>query len=112
MIMSNNMNNKEFITMMISVAREKGLNLTEQNASRFIDIFSETLKKALCKFPNISIDKLGYFSVSKLSNRKRVLRDKEYWTKTFYKVRYYVTAEMQQALFNSYEGGIDPKDLE
>lgn len=112
MIMSNSMSNKEFIEMMISTAKDMNVDLSEHTVSKFIDIFSETMKRSLCKYPNISIDKLGYFSISRLSNRKRVLRNKEYWTKTFYKVRYYVTQEIQEALFKTYEGDLDPEDLE
>ena len=109
--MSNNLNNKEFIDMMVSVAKEEGIKLNHQSAEKFIDIFSKTMKKALCSYPSLNIDALGYFAISRLSNRKRVLRNKEYWTKTFYKVRYYVTQEIQDALFEQYETDmLDDKD--
>lgn len=98
--------------MMVKVAADHKVNLKEESAEKFLTIFSEALQRSLCEYPTVSIDKLGYFAISRLSNRKRVLRNKEYWTKTFYKVRYYVTQEIQEALFKTYEGDLDPEDLE
>jgi len=112
MIMSNNMSGKEFISLMSKVASEKGIKLSEKSSEVLLDVFSETLKRALCEYPTVNVDKVGYFAISRLSNRKRVLRNKEYWTKTFYKVRYYVPAEIQEALYNQYEGDLSAEDLE
>lgn len=110
--MSNNMNNKEFINLMTKVAEEKGMKLKGETSEKFLDILSESLKRALCQYPTVVIDKLGYFAISRLSNRKRVLRNKEYWTKTFYKVRFYVIQDIQDALYETYENGLDAEDLE
>ena len=102
--MSSNMKTSEFISKYQQVAKSRGLDLTPKEIQEHLSIFYDVLRESVKTYPGVSIDPIGLFSVTALSERVRVLRGNVYQSRSRYKVRYYISDDFHKELCETYDG--------
>ena len=100
----NHMTKDQFTDEFCKALHLKGYTLLgTEDTKNILEALRETLEASLLEYPNVHVGEMGFFSLSRLDSRKRVLRGVTYQVPATYRVRYYAPEEFTKSLKESYD---------